>query len=65
MLVLSRQTGQSIVVPDTDLTVTVLKVSGGKVRLGIVAPASVSVHRQESLQQTKHEVLVSAVAPVA
>jgi carbon storage regulator len=46
MLVLSRKQGQEIVV-GSGITVTVLAVSGGRVRLGIVAPAEVPIHREE------------------
>lgn len=45
MLVLTRRSGERIVIGD-DITITVLRVNG-KVRLGIDAPAKVSVHRQE------------------
>jgi carbon storage regulator len=47
MLVLSRKPGEQIVLPDSDVTVTVLRISGKKVRLGIVAPSGISVHRSE------------------
>lgn len=46
MLVLSRKKGESIVI-NNDITVTVVEVRGDKVRLGIVAPKEVPVHRQE------------------
>ena len=46
MLVLSRRLNESIVVGN-DITVTVLEIRGDQVRLGIEAPRSVSVHRQE------------------
>ena len=46
MLLLSRKKGESIVI-GSGVTVTVLDVQGGRVRLGIVAPAEVTVHRQE------------------
>ncbi len=46
MLVLSRQKNESIIIGD-DVIVTIVDVRGDKVRLGIVAPKSVSVHRQE------------------
>jgi len=47
MLVLSRRTGESVVIGD-DVVVTVLEVKGdGGVRLGIDAPRSVRVHRAE------------------
>jgi carbon storage regulator len=47
MLVLSRKLGESIVVPDCGLTLTVLEVRGNTVRLGITAPAGVAVYREE------------------
>ncbi|MBX6378324.1 MAG: carbon storage regulator CsrA [Clostridia bacterium] len=46
MLVLSRRPGQSIVIGD-GIEVTVLSVQGDVVRLGVVAPRSVAVHRRE------------------
>ncbi|WP_104105536.1 carbon storage regulator CsrA [Nocardioides sp. 616] len=50
MLVLSRRTGESVVVGD-NVTVTILEVRGDVVRVGIDAPRSVSVHRAELLAQ--------------
>lgn len=50
MLVLSRRVGESIVVGD-DVTVTVLEVRGDVVRIGINAPRSVAVHREELLRE--------------
>ena len=46
MLVLSRKKNESIVI-NNDITVTVVEIRGDKVRLGIVAPKEVPVHRQE------------------
>ncbi|MFT6157342.1 MAG: carbon storage regulator CsrA [Neolewinella sp.] len=46
MLVLTRNTGESIHVGD-DVTFTVLGVERGQVRIGIDAPKSVQVHRKE------------------
>ena len=46
MLVLSRKKNESIVI-NNDITVTVVEIRGDKVRLGIVAPKQVPVHRQE------------------
>lgn len=46
MLVLSRKQGQTLVLGD-DILVTVLEVSGDKVKLGIEAPKAVSVYRKE------------------
>ncbi len=46
MLVLTRKTDQSIMIGD-DIEVSVLSVSGEKVRLGIEAPRDVAVFRTE------------------
>ena len=46
MLVLSRKKNESIVI-NNDIVVTVVDIRGDKVRLGIVAPKEVPVHRQE------------------
>ncbi|NJC74189.1 carbon storage regulator CsrA [Planosporangium thailandense] len=46
MLVLTRRPGESVVVGD-DVVITVLDVRGDVVRLGIKAPRSVQVHREE------------------
>ncbi len=46
MLVLSRKQGEAIMV-GTAIRVTVIEVRGGRVRLGIEAPAHVNVRRQE------------------
>ena len=46
MLVLTRKTNQSIMIGD-EIEITVLSVSGDKVRIGIQAPRNISVFRQE------------------
>jgi carbon storage regulator len=46
VLVLTRLAKQSIVI-GSDIVVTVLEIRGDQVRLGISAPRSVSVHREE------------------
>lgn len=50
MLVLSRKKNESLVI-NNDVTVTVVEIRGDKVRLGIVAPKEVPVHRDEVWQQ--------------
>lgn len=54
MLVLTRKTSESIVIGN-DITVTVLEVRGDQVRIGIDAPRSVQVHREEIYQQVAAE----------
>lgn len=46
MLILTRRVGEVLMVGD-DITVTVLGVKGNQVRIGVNAPKSVPVHRQE------------------
>lgn len=46
MLVLTRRAGESIMIGD-DVVITVLDVRGDQIRLGIRAPRSVAVHREE------------------
>jgi carbon storage regulator len=50
MLVLSRKCGEGIVIGD-GITVAVLATEGGRVKLGIVAPAEIPVHREEVYQR--------------
>jgi carbon storage regulator CsrA len=46
MLVLTRKTDQEIVIAD-NIRVRVLEVRGNQVRLGVVAPKEIRVHRAE------------------
>lgn len=46
MLVLSRKTDESLLIGD-DIKVTVLDIRGGQVRIGISAPSSIKIHREE------------------
>ena len=52
MLVLSRKTSETINIGN-DITVTVLSIRGGKVRLGLEAPQEVPIIRSE-LQEPNH-----------
>jgi carbon storage regulator len=54
MLVLSRQKDESIVIGD-DVEITIVDVRGDKVRLGITAPKSISVHRREVYDAIQRE----------
>jgi carbon storage regulator len=46
MLVLSRRVGEQIVIGE-DIRITVVAVQGNKVRIGVSAPPTVTVDRQE------------------
>ena len=50
MLVLSRKLGEKIQISE-NITITVLEIDRGKIRLGIDAPRSVTVLRQELANQ--------------
>jgi len=54
MLVLSRQKDESIIIGD-DVEITIVDVRGDKVRLGINAPRSTSVHRKEIYEAIQRE----------
>jgi carbon storage regulator len=62
MLVLSRKKNESIVI-NNDITVTVVEIRGDKVRLGIVAPKDVPVHRQEVFEAIHSKAPAEAPAP--
>jgi carbon storage regulator len=46
VLILTRRIGESVVIGD-DIVLTIVEVRGDSVRLGIDAPRSVTVHREE------------------
>jgi carbon storage regulator len=54
MLVLTRKTGQSIMIGD-GVEVQVLSVAGEKVRIGITAPRDVSIFRNEVYDRIESE----------
>lgn len=54
MLILTRRIGESLVIGD-NVTMTVLGIKGGQVRLGINAPMTVSIHREEIYAKIKSE----------
>ena len=54
MLALTRKKGESIIVGD-NIEVVVLGIAGEQVRLGIIAPKSISVHRKEIFEQIRSE----------
>ncbi|NNL86996.1 MAG: carbon storage regulator CsrA [Myxococcales bacterium] len=50
MLVLTRKARETLRIGG-EVRVTVLSVSGGQVRIGIEAPSSVAIHREEVFSQ--------------
>jgi carbon storage regulator len=66
MLILSRKSGESIVIAG-NIRVKVVRVEGEVVKIGIEAPASVPVHRQEvydEIQRSNQQALLQQAAPL-
>jgi carbon storage regulator CsrA len=54
MLVLTRRLGETIIIND-NITVTVLGIQGGQIKLGMNAPKDVEIHREEIAERIKRE----------
>lgn len=54
MLVFSRKVGEGVVLPSCGVVITVTRVAGKRVRLGVLAPPDVQVHRSEVLRRIRH-----------
>jgi carbon storage regulator len=53
-LILTRRSGETIVI-GPDIRVTVLAVNGNQVRLGIAAPESIAIDREEVYERKQTE----------
>lgn len=54
MLVLTRKTGEGIIIGDS-IKITVIELKGGGVRIGIEAPAEQKIYRQEVYDRIRQE----------
>ena len=66
MLILSRKSGESIII-DGHIHVKVVRVEGDVVKLGIEAPSSVPVHRKEVyevIQRSNQQALMKQPLPL-
>ena len=61
MLVLTRRLGESIRIGD-DISISVLEIQRGQVRIAIDAPRQIPVHREEVYQQVQEENRKAAAA---
>jgi carbon storage regulator len=59
MLVLSRKVDQTIVIQG-NITIKILEINGDRVKIGISAPRSVVILRQELTEEIKRENLEAA-----
>lgn len=63
MLIISRRPGEKVLIGD-DIVVTVVEISGGAIRLGIDAPRSLPVYREELWAAIRDENRAAASAPI-
>ena len=49
MLVISRKVGEKIVIPGLNTEIEIVSIHGSRIRLGISAPADVSIQRPQNL----------------
>jgi carbon storage regulator len=61
MLQLTRKPGETIVIGD-DVRVQVIQIAGGAVRIGIDAPRSVPIYREEIWDAVREENAAAATA---
>jgi carbon storage regulator len=59
MLILTRKLGEKINIGD-DITVTLLEIKGAQVKLGIQAPKSIGIHRNEIYEKIREANLGSS-----
>jgi carbon storage regulator len=62
MLALTRKKGESIMIGD-DVELVVLSVQGEQVKLGILAPKTIPVHRKEVYELIQQENIAAANVP--
>jgi len=54
LLVLTRKLGEKIQIGD-DISILIMEIKGKQVRLGIDAPSTVKIHREEIYQKIQDE----------
>ena len=64
MLILSRKTNEKIMIGD-DISVTIIEIRGDQVKIGVEAPRTVKVFRQEVFEAIQSENRAAAKTPVS
>jgi carbon storage regulator len=64
MLIITRRPGEKVMIGD-DVVVEIIEVSGSSVRIGIAAPKSVPVYREEIYNAVKEENVAAAASEPA
>ena len=64
MLILSRNVDQKIKI-GADITLSIIEIRGDQVKIGVEAPKSVKVFRQEVLEAIQSENIAAATQPSA
>ncbi|WP_020414597.1 carbon storage regulator CsrA [Microbulbifer sp. SSSA007] len=54
MLILNRRTGENLRIGE-NVSITILEVKGNQVRVGIIAPKTLAVHREEIYRRIKKQ----------
>lgn len=59
MLILARKIGEAIKIAD-EITITVMEIKGGQVKIGVDAPHHITIHRNEVYERILAENLKAA-----
>jgi carbon storage regulator len=59
MLILARKIGEAIKIAD-EITITVMEIKGGQVKIGVDAPHHITIHRNEVYERILEENLKAA-----
>ena len=54
MLILARRVGETLMIGD-DVTITILSVRDGQIRIGVNAPKNTAVQREEAYEKMRKE----------
>jgi carbon storage regulator len=60
MLILARKIGEAIKIAD-EITITVMEIKGGQVKIGVDAPHHIAIHRNEIYERILEENMKAAM----